>query len=159
MKKHRFSLIALSAITLSACASGYYGPVYEPARSSSDSGYSEYRIDDNRFRVQYRIENGDLELAQDWALRRAAEVTLNQRYDWFQIISRNRTFRDDDFERYDRFRSYNDRYYERPRFDQRFDDDAVVIIEVIMGNNPPPRSASVYDARQVLDYTRGRTRY
>jgi hypothetical protein len=159
MKNKGFSILALAALTLAGCTTGSYGPRYEPARSQADAGYSDYRIDDNRYRVQYRVENGDTQLAQDWALRRAAEVTLDQRYDWFQIISRNRSFRDDDFERYDRFQTYNDRNDTRPRYDSRYDDDAIVVIEIIMGNNPPPRSASVYDAHQVLDYTRGRTRY
>ncbi len=153
-------ILALAALTMAGCATGY-GPVYERAQSQYDDGFSEQRVEENRYRVQYRIENGDLRLAQDWALRRAAELTLDRRYDWFQIISRNQSFRDDDFDRYDRFRSYNDndRYSARPRYDSRYDDDAVVVIEVIMGNDPPPRNASVYDAREVLDYTRGRTRY
>ncbi len=157
MKAH--SIVALAALTMAGCATGAYGPTYGPARSSNDSGYSEYRLDDNRYRVQYRIENANNQLAQDWALRRAAEVTLNQRYDWFQIISRNNMFRDDDFTRYEPYRSYNDNFYDRPRFDSRYDDNAVVTIEVIMGNNPPPRGASVYEARRVLDYTRRQTRY
>jgi hypothetical protein len=149
----KYSILALIALATAGCATGY-GPSYGPARSASDSGYSDVRIDDNRYRVQYRIESGDVELAQDWALRRAAELTLDSRYDWFQIISRNRMFDDEDFNRYEQLRSYNDDYNDRPRYDSRYDDEAVVTIEVLMGNNPPPRSASVYDARQVLDYTR-----
>jgi hypothetical protein len=153
----KYGILALVALATAGCATGY-GPSYGPARSASDSGYSDVRIDDNRYRVQYRIESGDVELAQDWALRRAAELTLDSRYDWFQIISRNRMFDDEDFNRYERLRSYNDDYNDRPRYDSRYDDEAVVTVEVLMGNNPPPRSASVYDARQVLDYTR-RGRY
>ncbi len=149
-----YGIAALAALTLAGCATGSYGPVYEPAQSQYDSGYTDTKIDDNRFRVQYRIDNGDTELAQDWALRRAAELTLDQRYDWFQVVSRNRMFRDDDFERYERLRSHNGGYYDRPRYDDRYDDDAIVSIEVLMGNNPPPRSASVYDARDVISYTR-----
>lgn len=153
-------ILAAAALATAGCATGAYGPVYEPANSQYDDGYSETRLDDNRYRVQYRVDNGDLRLAQDWALRRAAELTLNQRYDWFQIISRNRMFEDDAFDRYDSFRRYNDRYDERPRYyDSRYDDQAVAVIEVIMGNNPPPRSASVYDARDALNYTRRGARY
>ena len=149
-------LLVAIALAVAGCATGY-GPTYGPANSRYDDGYSDNRIEDNRYRVEYRIENGDTRLAQDWALRRAAEITLNQRYDWFQIISRNQMFRDDDFARYEPYRSYNDGYYDRPRYDDRYNDDAVVVIEVVMGNRPPPRSASVYDAREVLNYTtRGR---
>ncbi|WDI32602.1 hypothetical protein PUV54_05260 [Hyphococcus flavus] len=153
------AMIAALALATAGCATGAYGPVYERASSQYDDGYSETRIDDNRYRVQYRVDNGDLRLAQDWALRRAAELTLSQRYDWFQVISRNRMFRDDDFDRYESFRTYNDRYNDYPRYDSRYDDEAVAVVEIVMGNNPPPRSASVYDARDALDYTRGRTRY
>ena len=152
-------MIALATLAMAGCATGAYGPVYEPANSQYDDGFSETRIDQNRYRVQYRIAGGDVQLAQDWALRRAAELTLNQRYDWFQILSRNNAFRDETFDRYEPFRSYNDRYNDRPRYDDRYDDNAVAMIEIVMGNNPPPNSASVYDARDVLNYARGRTRY
>ena len=145
----------LSAGLLTAGCTTGYGPSYGPSESRYEDGYSDYRLGDNRYRVEYRIQNGDTQLAQDWALRRAAELTLDQRYDWFQIISRNAQFRDGDFDRYEPYRSYNDGYYDRPRYDNRYDSDAVVVIEVVMGNNPPPRGASVYDARRVLDYTRG----
>ena len=151
----KYGILGVAALAMAGCATSY-GPTYEPANSQYDSGYSEQRLDDNRYRVQYRIERGDTALAQDWALRRAAEVTLGQRYDWFQIISRNAAFRDDDFDRYEPYRRYNDSYTERPRYNDRYDDDAVVMIEVVMGNNPPPRSSSVYDAREVLNYTRNR---
>ncbi len=152
----KYGILGVAALAMAGCATGYE-PTYGPASSQYDSGYTDYRLDDNRYRIEYRVENGDTRLAQDWALRRAAEITRDQRYDWFQILNRNSTFRDDDFQRYEPYRSYNDRYYERPRYydDTRYNDDAMVVIEVVMGNNPPPRSASVYDAREVLTYTRG----
>lgn len=150
----KYGIFGLAALAMAGCATGY-GPSYGPSESRYEDGYSDYRIDDNRYRVEYRIQNGEARRAQDWALRRAAELTLDQRYDWFQIISRNSQFRDGDFDRYEPYRSYNDGYYDRPRYDNRYDSDAVVVIEVVMGNNPPPRGSSVYDARRVLDYTRG----
>ncbi len=153
MKKLGFAAVAL--LTAAGCATAY-GPVYERATSQYDDGYSEQRIDDNRYRVQYRVENADPQLAQDWALRRAAELTIQRNYDWFQVISRNSAYTDDDFRRYDRFQYYDDRYDERPGYDTRYNDDAIAVIEVLMGNNPPPRSHSVYDARRVLDYPAGR---
>lgn len=159
-------MIAAALLATAGCATGAYGPEYHAAQSAYDDGYLETRLDENRFRVQYRVDNGDARLAQDWALRRAAELTLNQRYDWFQVISRNRMFHDEAFERYDSFRRYDDRYDERSRYDDRYDerpryhedrydDQAVAVIEIVMGADPPPRSASVYDAREALEYTRG----
>lgn len=156
MKTH--AILGIAALALAGCATGPYGPVYERAESQYGDGYADYRLDENRYRVQYRVENGNVELAQDWAMRRAAELTLQQRYDWFQVLSRNSAYDDDDFDRYDRFQ-YNQDYRDRPRYDSRYDDDAIAVIEILMGNNPPPRSASVYDARRVLDNSRDGRRY
>lgn len=153
-------LLALAAFTVAGCATGYSGPTYQRADNARDIGYADIRLDENRYRVQYRADRGDMELAQDWALRRAAELTLDHRYDWFQITSRNNGFRDEDFRRYDDYLSYRDRNRapdrDWPRYDSRFDGDAIAVIEVVMGNNPPPRSSNVYEARRVLDATRGR---
>ena len=152
----KIGIIALALLTVAGCASGPRGPVYERADSQYDEGYSETRIDDNRYVVRYRTDASDRTLAQDWALRRAAELTLDQRYDWFQVISRSRAFSDDSFERYERMRIYDregDRYSTRPRYDARYDDDTLAVIEVLMGSNPPPRGSSIYNARQVLEYT------
>lgn len=156
MKMH--ALFAAAALAIAGCASGYYGPHYERATSQYDDGYSEFRLDENRYRVQYRLENGDPQLAEDWAMRRAAELTIQHGYDWFQVLSRSSAYSDDDFRRYDNYQHYDDRYDERPRYDSRYNDDSLAVIEVLMGNDPPPRSASVYDARRVLDYTRGGSR-
>lgn len=95
----KHGIFALAALAMAGCATGH-GPSYGPSESRYEDGYSDYRLDDNRYRVEYRIRNGDTQLAQDWALRRAAELTLDRRYDWFQIISRNGRFRDGDFDRY-----------------------------------------------------------
>lgn len=153
MKK--LTLLAATALVLIGCASAYRGPVYEAARSQNDNGYSETRIDTNRYQVRYRLDGANQSLAEDWVLRRAAELTLNQRYDWFQITARSRSFSNESLDRYDRARIYDpnaQRYPDRPQYDTRYDNDSVALIEVLMGNNPAPQSSSVYDARQVLDY-------
>lgn len=156
MKKLGF--VAAIALALSACATGYRGPVYEPARSVNDEGYSEVRIDDNYYRVQFRTDYNEPGLAQEWAMRRAAELTLQNRYDWFQVLRRSRAYSDDTFRRYNDYRldnQYGDYpdYYERGAYDDR-----VAVIEVVMGNAPPPRGDSIYDARRLLDSMR-RSRY
>jgi hypothetical protein len=50
MKRLTFSLIAVSALTLSACAS--LAP-YGPQQAARGQGFSEQRIESNRFRVTY----------------------------------------------------------------------------------------------------------
>jgi hypothetical protein len=145
--------IAVSALALTACASTY-GPRYQQARNQGDAGYYDTRIDQNRYRVQYRLNSGDPELAQDWVFRRAAELTLDNRYDWFQVLSRSRDLGDYAFQRYESTRyDYDDRTAnDRPPYGDY--GDRVAVIEIVMGENPPPRASSVYDARRVLDQSR-----
>lgn len=151
-------LLGAAALAIGACATGY-GPVYERADGPYDAGYYETRLDENRYRVQYRTEARDPRLAEDWAFRRAAELTLDRGYDWFQVLSRSSAISDDAFSRYDAYRYGADatRYDDdrRPPYGT-YDDDALAVIDVLMGNDPPPRSSNVYDARRIIDETRRR---
>lgn len=157
MKK--LALAACFAVFLSACATGY-GPVYERASGPYDEGYFDRRLDENHYLVHYRSGYADPRLAQDFAIRRAAELTLQQDYEWFQIISRNSSFEDRVFDRYESMQYYRDEYPAPPRYDRRYDDDdALAAIEILMGYDPPPRSANIYDARRVLAYARDHRRY
>ena len=53
-------------------------------------GYSEMRIEQNRYRVSYRAANpADARRIEDFALLRAGQVTLNAGYDWFIVDQRN----------------------------------------------------------------------
>lgn len=75
--------IAVSALALlGACATS---APYGPATSASAKGYSVVPIENNRFRVTYR--DSTMELARSRALRRAAEVTIDQGADWFQVVT------------------------------------------------------------------------
>lgn len=73
------------AVTLAACATA--GP-YAAASKPGGPGYSELRIEDNRYRVSYRGAPGQ-EAASNFVLYRAAELTVNQGYDWFIVDQRN----------------------------------------------------------------------
>lgn len=84
--KHVFFASMVSAVlTLGACASA---PAYSPAQSANGVGYTDQRIESDRFRVTYRggpgMSSADV---QDYALMRAAEVTLQTGGDWFEIIT------------------------------------------------------------------------
>lgn len=141
--------LALTAILAVGCAST--GPSYQRAENRGDFGYYDTRIDQNRYRIEYRTVEDNPELAQDLAMRRAAELTLRGNYEWFQVINRSRAFSDNFFGRYDTYRlDRNDRG--RPAYNDRYN-NSVAAIEVVMGYNPPPRGSSIYDARRVLDYT------
>ncbi len=150
----RMLAMAIAAVAVVGCTSS--GTHYDRAETRGDYGYYDVRLDQNRYRVEYRTDYEDPRLAQDFAMRRAAELTLNGGYHWFQVINRNRAFSDDFFGRYDTYRyDYrNDQYRDRPAYyNNEYSDTALAVIEVVMGYDPPPRGASIYDARRVLDYT------
>jgi hypothetical protein len=83
----RVLLISLAALSLTACATA--PTVYGPALGPRAVGFSEYRIQDNRYRVIFQ-GGGGAPRAQvdDYALLRAAEVTTRDGYDWFRVIAR-----------------------------------------------------------------------
>lgn len=77
----------LAFLALAACTSG---PTrYIPALDGDDMGYREQRLEQDRFRVSFRA-NPDLKAPQveDMALRRAAELTVQNGYDWFHVVTR-----------------------------------------------------------------------
>lgn len=84
MKRLTFSLIAVSALALSACAS--LAP-YGPQQSAGGQGFNEQRIESDRFRVTYNGV-GAVGPVADRALFRAAQLTVDQGYDWFEVTQR-----------------------------------------------------------------------
>lgn len=78
--------VVLLAFTLGACAST---PDYVPADDADDYGHYSTRLDDNRYRIVYNGKRStSLNTAKDYALLRAAELTLQEGNDWFQIVDR-----------------------------------------------------------------------
>lgn len=81
----RWSALILAAV-LAACATP---SAYAPAANARAPGFSEMRIENDRYRVTYRGTSADAPAKlEDFALLRAAEVTLGAGYDWFQVVSR-----------------------------------------------------------------------
>ncbi|MBL8530569.1 MAG: hypothetical protein JNK94_02440 [Hyphomonadaceae bacterium] len=81
-------LLTLSvALGLAACAST--PPAYAPAAGTNSAGFSEQQIEANRYFVTYRAPNGaDAALVQDYALLRAADLTLLNGREWFWVDRR-----------------------------------------------------------------------
>ena len=77
-------LTTLPLIVLAACASS--GPVYGPA-AGDGFGYQEQAIEAGRYRVSYRARSSDL--AESGALRRSAELTLQNGFPTFLVVSRD----------------------------------------------------------------------
>lgn len=78
---------AAAALTLSACETV---PAYHPATRPGGTGYSEYRISADRWRVNF---SGNSVASRDRVemslLYRAAELTLQNGYDWFETEDRS----------------------------------------------------------------------
>lgn len=81
---------ALAGLALAACTTPtYYQPVNPAASARVAVGFSEYRIEPGRYRVTFRGGSGaPANLVSDYALLRAAEITLRDGYDWFRVVDR-----------------------------------------------------------------------
>lgn len=84
--RFRTLVFLAAAATLSACASA---PTYTPAARQGGAGYSEQRIESNRYTVTYRANgSANADLLSDYALLRAADVTLQAGREWFWVDRR-----------------------------------------------------------------------
>lgn len=71
---------------LTACASQ---TEYKPAAERGEYGYTETQLSENRYRVTFTGNTiTPKETVQDYALLRAAELALQNGYDWFTLASR-----------------------------------------------------------------------
>lgn len=82
MKK--LTTLLMMTILITACASK---PDYRRANNGS-VGYSEQKITNDRFRVQFKSLSHNIADAADYALLRSAELTQQQEFDWFVVISK-----------------------------------------------------------------------
>jgi hypothetical protein len=85
MKRIVLAAAISAGLMLAACASA---PAYSPAQSASGMGYTDQRIENDRFRVTFRgaprMSSGDV---HDYALMRAAQVTIENGGDWFEVVT------------------------------------------------------------------------
>ncbi len=83
----RTLVIAAACFVLTACATT--PPPYAAATSPNGVGYSETQIENNRYFVTYRAGGAaDAQLLQDYALLRAADLTLQNGREWFWVDRR-----------------------------------------------------------------------
>ena len=81
--KYLMTLLTLTVL-VSGCTSK---PDYRSATNGS-VGYSEQKITDDRYRVQFKSHSKLVADASDYALLRSAELTQKQGYDWFVVTSK-----------------------------------------------------------------------
>jgi hypothetical protein len=166
MKHLSICLLAAASLTvLSACATPTpYQPVAATTSPANQRGYSETRIEEDRYRLSFA--GNDMtkrETVEDYLLYRSAEVTLTAGYDWFEVVNRSTdekkraTTFDDPF-----MDSFSWRFYSRNRwsrwgaFGADWGTDTVVysryeaIAEILMHKGAKPEgNPNAYDARAV----------
>jgi hypothetical protein len=83
----RLIALAFSAAVLTACTTT--PTLYAPQTAPSGAGYSEYRLEDGRYRVTFRGNPGaPVNQVSDYVLLRSAELALRDGYDWFRVADR-----------------------------------------------------------------------
>lgn len=82
-------LMILSYSLLTGCTSQSGNRNYRPA-TDDGIGYKEFAVSDTHYRVQFKARGNQRNNARDYALLRAAELTIAQGYDWF-IVSKQTT--------------------------------------------------------------------
>ena len=91
MSRKSAAIVASLALAglLSACATATPYQPNIPGQSVS-GGYSEQRVEANRFRVNFTGNSlTSRETVEGYLLFRAAELTVQEGYDWFAIVDRN----------------------------------------------------------------------
>ncbi|GIU66517.1 hypothetical protein PsB1_0671 [Candidatus Phycosocius spiralis] len=84
-------LAALAVLTTASCSTTEFNNGQTPYQSAEQGkfGYSDQRIETNRFRIMFEGNSRtSRERVEDALLLRAAEVTLENGFDWFQIVER-----------------------------------------------------------------------
>ena len=80
------TFVIAAMLALAACAST---PTYAPATSPGGIGYSDRQIENDRYFVTYRSgTSAEADVLQDYALLRAADLTLQNGRDWFWVDRR-----------------------------------------------------------------------
>lgn len=189
MSKHRLGVVAalVLAAGLSACATPTpYQPNVHGGMSSG--GFSEVRLEPNRFRVTFTGNSlTSRETVEGYLLFRAAELTVQNGYDWFTVVERDtdkksRTYVEQDpfyrpwYGGYGFWRPYW-RYYGpsygwrswdpfwgdpfwADRVDVRTVDRFEATAEILMSHGAKPQDdPKAFDARAVMDNLRPRIRY
>jgi hypothetical protein len=152
---------AIALLGLAACATPATN--YAAAPTSDDVGYREQRLEQERYRVSFRA-NADLKGAEveDMAMRRAAELTTQNGYDWFQVVTRNTELVDGSYRQGGptvgiggSSGSYGSSVGLGLGFNLGGDSRQYQsTLEILMGRGTKPTDPNAYDARQVLSRAR-----
>ncbi|TNE64340.1 MAG: hypothetical protein EP335_07705 [Alphaproteobacteria bacterium] len=170
------SIYALPLVAmLAACASS--SPAhYMAADEPGDYGYYESALEQDRYRVAYKARGAKTEEAKDYAMLRAAELTLQHGYDWFEVVDRETEQKRDashthvetamrvGAETYRECGVLTCRTVTRPAYvdptwveTRHYEPGSTVtFVEIKMGEGPQPNGGNIYDARTISNTIRDR---
>lgn len=154
--------IASCFVGLVGCASGNE---YREAKSSRSSGYTQTQLEKDRYLVEYKTNTDDLAKTRALGLRRAAELTLENGFDTFEIVSQN-SEKETDRDRVGFSQpsetvvarqcgllTCSTQVHTRPGFGTETEverNSVVVSLEIVMSNKDASVSTSLYDASEVF---------
>jgi hypothetical protein len=166
-----------ASVSLAGCMTA---TPYQPATNSSRLGFSDERIESNRFRVSFAGNSlTSRETVERYLLYRAAELTVQRGFDHFILVTRDTETKTDTYRTPGAFYgpgpwgywSPSWRFYRGPRWGWRsydpFWDDPFwrdrdwdyrtvrqyeAMAEIVTGRGPKPSTnVRAFDAREVLD--------
>ena len=166
-------MLVLAVLIMAGCASQ---PDYRQAKKGG-FGYTESKLDDTQSRVHFKAKGSDKGKAMDYAMLRAAELTLLEGYDWFVVTDRE-TLVDKETvqttptagfsQRYARVTecgvlTCRTSYHPTTQFEtgvfvggsQQSEIESILSIEI--GKGTRPTSATSFDAREVRDNLQPKT--
>ena len=152
---------AAGALLAAACAEP---TPYQPTAEGGRYGYEETRIEDDRFRISFSGNAlTDRDTVELFLLYRAAELTLEEGYDYFRVTTRD-VEADRQLRSTGGYSAFDVRYrYFHPRYgwygwrDPFWNDVNIrettryeALAEIVMGRGPAPDTADAFDAQQVV---------
>ncbi len=161
------SALLLSGLFISGCASQ---PDYREA-TRGGFGYTESKFTDTQYRVNFKARGTDKSKAMDYAMLRAAELTLEQEYDWFVVTDRE-TLVDKEHVQVSPQVGFSRRYatvtdcgaltcrtsrFPRSQFETGVfiggseQSEIESILNIEMGKGAQPDASTSFDARQVVE--------
>lgn len=163
MMPKKIVLISLMSLTLTGCQTA--PTPFLPAAAPQGFGYSDYRIEQNRYRITWRGTDHPGAPAEDLALLRAADIAQAQGYDWFRVISRSDAYQPSNAPvvsvgtggtNFGRRSAVGLSLGTSFQLDGGNGPVRTVTLEVLMQKGEPPRERDAYDAADVVRSIRPR---
>ena len=154
------TVISLAAM-LASCASG--PTPYAPA-GESRYGLTEQQVESDRFRISFSGNSlTDRDTVETYLLYRAAELTLDQGYDYFRLTQRDtesdtRLVGSSTYDRFGlQYRYYHPAYGWDGRYDPFWNDVNIrevtryeAMAEIVLGRGAVPDAPDAFNAREVV---------